>query len=175
VGEDAHVPHVVVLWRDVPVTDERDLRRRVLVEPAGARRPERGEPVELVAVVRIGEGAAVRHVQAPHAHPAAGGAERTGLRLGVLGPAGLTREADLHVVDAHPGQDRDAVPLRVPDVGDLVAEGVEHHLGELVVAALGLLQRDDVDVAALQPGRHPVGPAADGVDVPGRQAHGNRA
>ena len=53
------------------------------------------------------------------------------------------------------------------DVRDLVAQGVEHHLRELVVPALGLLQRDDVDVTALEPGRHAVGAAADGVDVPG--------
>jgi hypothetical protein len=52
-------------------------------------------------------------------------------------------------------------------VRDLVAEGVEHHLGELIVPALGLLQREDVDVVPLQERRHPVGPAADGVDVPG--------
>jgi hypothetical protein len=63
----------------------------------------------------------------------------------------------LDVLDPHPGQDRHSVPLRVAHVRDLVTQRVEHHLGELVVPALGLLQGDDVDVAALQPGGHPVG------------------
>ena len=175
VGEDRHVPHVVVLRRDVPVADQGDLRRRVLGQPAGSRRPQGLEPLELVLQVRVGQRAAVGHVQAPHPHAAAGGAERP--RLGrrvqplLRRPGRHAREADLDVLDAHPGQDRDPVPLRVADVGDLVPDRVEHHLGELVVPALGLLQRDDVDVAALQPGRHPVGSAADGVHVPGRQAH----
>jgi len=54
---------------------------------------------------------------------------------------------------------------------DLVAQRRERTLGELVVAALGLLDGQDVDVAAFQPRGDPVGPGADRVDVPGRQAH----
>ena len=54
VGEDRHVPDVVVLRGDVPVADQRDLGRRVVGQPAGRRRPQRLEPLELVLQVRVG-------------------------------------------------------------------------------------------------------------------------
>ena len=56
-------------------------------------------------------------------------------------------------------------------MGDLVAERLEPVVGELVVARLGLLQGEHVDVAALQQGLDAVDAGADGVDVPGGDAH----
>ena len=56
-------------------------------------------------------------------------------------------------------------------MGDLVAEGLSRSVGELVVLGLGLLDGEHVDVAALQPGLDAVDAGADGVDVPGRDAH----
>jgi hypothetical protein len=56
-------------------------------------------------------------------------------------------------------------------MGDFVAHRTELERRELVVAALGLLQRDDVDVGPFQPVGEAVDATADGVDVPGRDAH----
>ena len=58
-------------------------------------------------------------------------------------------------------------------VGHLVAEVLEPVVGELVLAGLGLLEGEDVDVAADEPVGHAVDPGADGVDVPGGDAHGS--
>ena len=80
-------------------------------------------------------------------------------------------EADLHVVEADAGGDGDAVPLVEAVVGHLVAERLEPVEGELVLARLGLLDREHVDVGALEPGRDAVDAGADGVDVPGGDAH----
>ena len=72
---------------------------------------------------------------------------------------------------ARPGGDGHPVPLRGTHVRHLVAGGLEEQGGKLIVPAFGLLHGQDVDVAAPQPREHPVGAGADGVDVPGRQAH----
>ena len=137
--------------------------------------PQRSKPFQLVSVVRRIHGAAVGHVQAPHPHPAAGRAQRPGLRrrfdLRLVTPRRLTLEADLLVIDAHPRRDRHTVPLVEPAVHHLVADRGERHGGELVVGALGLLHRQHVDVGALQPVRDPVDAGADGVHVPGGQPH----
>src|SRR5690606_4418210 len=63
------------------------------------------------------------------------------------------------------------VPLVEAAVHDLVAERRERHGRELVVGALGLLHRQNVDVGALQPNGDAVDPGADRIDVPGSQAH----
>src|SRR5690606_8961391 len=129
------------------------------------------QPLQLVGVVRVVDLAAVGDVQAPHPHPAAHGAERAGLRLRRVAPAGLSGEADAHVVQPHPGGDRDPVPLRQPVVGDLVAEFGEDLGRELVVPALRLLEGDDVHVAPLQPGGDALAARPHTVHIPRRQSH----
>ena len=149
--------------------------RRIVGQPLVRRIPQRGKPFQLVSVVRRIDGAAVGHVQAPHPHPAAGRAQRPGLRrrfdLRPVTPRRLTLEADLLVVDADPRRDRHTVPLVEPAVHHLVADRGERHGGELVVGALGLLHGQHVDVGALQPVRDPVDAGADRVHVPGGQPH----
>jgi len=56
-------------------------------------------------------------------------------------------------------------------VGNLVAECLEAVVGELLLGGLGLLDGQHVDVSTLEPGLDAVDPGADGVDVPGRDAH----
>ena len=90
--------------------------RRIVLEPACGGIPQRGKPIQLVGVVRILQGAAVGHVQAPHPHAAAGRAQRAGLggrgsSSGLLLQVGWPVEADLDVVQADPRRDRHAVPL----------------------------------------------------------------
>ena len=58
--------------------------------------------------------------------------------------------------------------------GQLVARGFEGFDRELVGAALDLLHCQGVDVLTLQEGQDAVDAGADGVDVPGGQAHGSR-
>ena len=176
--EEADVPHVGVERCDVPVADECDLRRRVARvarDPGRSLGPEPVEPGELVLVVRIVELAAVGYVQAPHPDPGARRPERAGLdhRLGTV--PRLPREGGLDVGQAHPGDDRDAVPLREAEGGDLVPGRLEDPPWELLVLALGLLQREHVRAGAFQEGNGTVCPRADRVDVPGRQPHADQA
>ena len=70
-----------------------------------------------------------------------------------------------------PADDRDAVPLVVADRGDVVAQHGQPHQRQLVLAGLGLLHGEHVDVVALQERLDAVDPAPEGVDVPGRDAH----
>jgi hypothetical protein len=56
-------------------------------------------------------------------------------------------------------------------VGHLVAEGLEPLERELVLAGLGLLDREDVDIGAFEPGCDAIDAGPDGVDVPGGDAH----
>jgi len=69
----------------------------------------------------------------------------------------------------------DKMPLPEAEVRNLVAHCAELESRELVVAALRLLQRHDVDVGSFHPVGEPVDAAADGVDVPGRDAHAAEA
>ena len=66
---------------------------------------------------------------------------------------------------------RHAVPLVDAGDGDVVAEGLQAHQRQLVLAGLGLLQREHVDVVALQERLDAVDAGAEGVDVPGGDAH----
>ncbi len=79
---------------------------------------------------------------------------------GGLAPGRLTGEAGLDLGDADTADHGHAVPLVVAGGRDVVAEGGEAHHWELVLARLGLLQREHVDVVALQEGLDPVDPAA---------------
>ena len=141
------------------------------VEPAARGRAQPGQPVELVDVVRVVGLAAVGDVERPDAHPAAGGADRAGLGGRGVAPPGHVGEADLDVLEADARQQRDAVPLVEPGDGDVVAEGLQAHQRQLVLAGLGLLQREHVDVVSLHERLDAVDAGAEGVDVPGRDAH----
>ena len=88
--------------------------------------------------------------------------------------AGHALEADLHVLEADPAEDRDAVPLAGAGGGDLVAQRLQAHQRQLVLAGLGLLQGEHVDVVALEQGLDPVDAGAERVDVPGSDAHGGK-
>ena len=141
-----HVEDVLVERGDVPVADQRG----VPALPPGRGLAEPAQPLELVDVVRVADLAAVGHVQRPQPDPAAGRPDRAR-----LGRRGVTErrhvgEADLDVLEAHPADDRHAVPLVRAGRGDLVAQGLQPHQGQLVEAGLGLLQREHVDVVALQ-------------------------
>ena len=57
------------------------------------------------------------------------------------------------------------------DRRDLVAQRLQPHQRQLVLAGLGLLQGQHVDVVALEEPLDAVDPAAEGVDVPGGDAH----
>ena len=174
-GEELHGPHVLVLRGDVPVPHEGDPGLRLGPHPAAGRLPERRQPRQLVLVVGVGDLTPVRDVQAPHAHAAVDDvpphrrAQRAGLR-GVP-PGGHALEPGGDVVEPHARGDGDAVPLVVPVVRHLVAQGLERGAGELLVPALGLLHGEHVHPGPLQEGGDPVDAGADRVDVPRGELH----
>ena len=145
----------------------------VLGDPAAGRRAQPRQPLELVDHVRVVERATVGDVERPDPHAAAGGADRPRLRRERVAPVGHPVEPDLDVLEPDP-RDRCATPFHW-----LTGRGgpprsrapSNRSLGELVVLALGLLDGEHVDVAALQPGLDAVDAGADGVDVPGGDAH----
>ena len=85
--------------------------------------------------------------------------------------AGCPANPTCDVLEPDAGDDGHAVPLDEAVVGHLVAERLEPLDRELLVLALGLLDGEHVDVAALEPGLDAVDAGADGVDVPGGDAH----
>ena len=104
--------------------------------------------------MRVGQAAAVGHVQAPDAHAAAGSANRA--RLQHLGLAGLAEvrlviEAALHVFEANSGGDCHAIPLIQAKVRNLVAHEFEEVEGEGFVLGLGFLQGEHVNVVFFEP------------------------
>ena len=125
--------------------------------------------------MRVADLAAVGDVDAVDAHAAARRRDVAGLRelldLLVLGEPRLAGEARDHVVEADAGNDGHAVPLVEAVVGDPVAELLEARRGELMVAALGLLHGQDVDVVALEQPGHPLETGAGGIDVPDANTH----
>ncbi len=58
-----------------------------------------------------------------------------------------------------------------PTWANLVAQGPEPVVGEVLVRCLGLLDGQDIDLSTLQPRLEAVDPGSDEVDVPGRDAH----
>ena len=139
---------------------------------------ERGEPVELVGVVRVIQCAAVRHVQAPQAQAFDRRADRARLdgKVGAvvaLQEPGLPGEADLDILDRQARRDRDAVPLVESVQNHLVAGVLERLHRELLGLALDLLEGDDIDVLAHHPVEGSGIARADRVDVPGGDAHGS--
>ena len=104
--------------------------------------------------MRVGQAAPVGHVQAPDAHAAAGRAD--GARLQNLGLAGLAEvrlviEAALHILKAHAGGDRHAVPLVQAKVRNLVAHEFEEVEGKSLVLGFGLLQGEHVNLVFVEP------------------------
>ena len=182
--EGAHVPHVFVQGRDVPVADQRDARLGV-GEPAASLLGEVREPLQLVGVVRVRELSAVGDVQTPDRHRRGlsvlggkraarvdGDAERSSFDHGRFTKGGLGGEVVLDVQDRQARGDGDAVPLVESVDGDVVSGCLEGFDGELVGAALDFLHGQHVRVRALQKGDDAVDARADGVDVPGRKSHG---
>ena len=167
VGVGRHVEDVLVLRGDVPVADERD----VVAAPGVGGRPELGQPVELVVVVRVVDLAAVGHVQRPDPYAATGRAEGPRLHAGRLAPRRLAGEADLDVLQADAAEHGDAVPLVQARDGGVVPQCLQAHQWQLVLAGLGLLQREHVDLVPLQQRLDPVDPRAQRVDVPGGDPH----
>ena len=80
-------------------------------------------------------------------------------------------ETDRDVLQADSGHDSHAVPLIESVHRDLVAGGRELQCRELIIAALGLLEQQHVQVVALEQADDAVDTGADGVDVPGRDTH----
>jgi hypothetical protein len=125
-------------------------------QPGGLPQPR--EPVELVDVVWVVDLAAVGDVERPDPDAARHGPD--GPRLGIDGvaPPRHPGEPDGDLLEADAADDGDAVPLVVADGRDVVAEGLEPHQRQLVLASLGLLDGEHVDLVALQEGLDAVDP-----------------
>ncbi|GMA28806.1 hypothetical protein GCM10025874_20590 [Arenivirga flava] len=165
---------------DVEVTAQGDGLARMRRLPVAHVALQGRVPVELVGVVRIGERAAVGHVQAPQPHAVDRGAERARL-LGLVRPlraleeAGHAGERRLHILDRAQAGDRHAVPLVEAVHRQLVAGVLERLRRELLRLALDLLHEQHVHALALQELDRAADPGADGVDVPRGDAHGPNA
>src|ERR1041385_1574649 len=57
---------------------------------------------------------------------------------------------------------------------DVVAERLQRFPGENIVGAFDLLKANDVGSPLFEPGLEPVHALADGIDVPGGDAHGKK-
>ena len=152
--EVVDIPHVGVFGGDVPVTDQGELRLRVSSQFVVHVLTQRLHPAELVVHMRVGQAAAVGHVEAPDAHAAAGRTDSA--RLQHLGFAGLAEvrlviEAALHVFEANSGGDCHAVPLIQAKVRNLVAHEFEEVEGEGFVLGFGFLQGEHVNVVFVEP------------------------
>ena len=182
--EGAHVPHVLVQGCDVPVADEGDAGPGIL-QPAAPLLGEVCQPLEFIGVVRVGEFAAVGHVQAPDRHrrglPLLGGkdagrvdgdAECAGFDDGRLTEGGLGGEVVTNLEDRQARGHGDAVPLVETVDCNVVAGLLKGLCWELVRAALDFLHGEHICVRALKEGDDAVDARADGVDVPGRKSHG---
>ena len=71
---------------------------------------------------------------------------------------GLAVEADLDLLEPDPAQQCDAVPLVEACDRGVVTQGLQAHQRQLVLARLGLLQREHVDVVSLEQRLDPVDP-----------------
>lgn len=113
---------------------------------------------------------AVGDIQTPHADAATGRADRPRLKH-VSKMRLIVGKGSGNIFEPDPGDDSNAIPLIDAEMGDLVAEFVQPVEGELFLLTLRFLDRQDVAVGAFEPGRNPVDSRADGVDVPGSNAH----
>ena len=166
-GELQDIEHVGVQRSDIPVPHQGS----VLARPGFRGLAQFRQPFELVVKMRIVDLAPVRHVQRPHPHPATDRTQGPRFRQRGLAETGHVRESVGDLAQAHPADDRDAVPLVGARGGHLVAHPLQTHEGELILARLGLLERQYVDLVSLQQLLHPIDPGTHGVDVPGGEAH----
>ena len=126
------------------------------------------EPHEFVEVVRIVERASVGNVDRPAPDTSAGRGDEAGL---IERGRDRATETPLHIVDADPTGDRNAVPVVDAVVNDVVArlgEGIER---KVVVTALGFLQKHHVGCPVGRPRNDLIDPGADRVDVPRGDPH----
>jgi hypothetical protein len=129
---------------------------------------EAREPVELEGVLGAVEGLAVGHVDVDDAHALDGRGDHAALGVGLVAV-----QAPLHVLDrqAEAGADAHAVVALLAEDRALVADLFEGLHGEERVLDLGLLHADHVGRGAGEPGGELFHAGADGVDVPGGDAH----
>ena len=126
-------------------------------------------PGELVGIFVAVGGIAVGQIDAGHPHHLAVGLDE-GLDIArrlVLDEAGQALGLDGHGMA---GEDGDAVVALLPDDREVVAEVLELQPGEALGLAFDLLEQDDVRLGLAQPVEHEPDPAADRIDVPGRDA-----
>jgi hypothetical protein len=166
VRELGGVPHVSIGRSHVEVAA--DCQRPVVAQLTGEDLAQGAQPLEFVGVVRMLGLTAVRHVDRPQPHAGAGRSDRPGLRLG---EARLARQPldDLGESDAR--RQRHPIPATQAVDSDLVAQGLNGVVGELVVGALGLLHAHHVGADLLQPLDEAGNAGGDRVDVPGRDPH----
>ena len=118
--------------------------------------------------MRVVERASVGNVDRPAPDTSAGRGDETGL---IERGRDRATETPLHIVDADPTGDRNAVPVADAVVNDVVArlgEGVER---KVVVTALGFLQKHHVGRPVGRPRDDLIDPGADRVDVPRGDPH----
>ena len=125
----------------------------------------------LVGVVRVVGLAPVGDVERPHPHPATGGPIARSAAAGSPYGGMSAKPASTSSSPNSSPQQRDAVPLVDPRHRDLVAERLETHQRQRVLARLGLLQAEDVDVVALEEGLDAVDAGAEGVGFQVADAH----
>ena len=136
--------------------------------PRGAQRVE---PGDLVVEVRITERTSVGDVERPDLDAVAGSPEGTSFRSRRVAPLRHAVKALPDVGQPDPRGDRHAIPLVVAERRHVVAERLETHHRPLVVASLGLLDRQHVDLVPLDQSLDPTDPGPDRVDVEGGDAH----
>ncbi len=168
VDEVGRVPHVGVGGSDVEITAGEYRRGRQGLFQAC---PQRGEPRDLVGVVRIVHRPPVGHIKRPDPDAATrrGQCPRFWLR-----EAGTIGEPAFDVAQADPGEDRYPVPPAVSVMCDGVAAAEEIFIEELeegVVGELGLLEADHVRLDSVQPFDQTRLPCLRRVDVPCRYPH----
>jgi len=174
VDEEVDVPHVLVEGRYVPVTHQGHLGTRVLRDELLGVGLQALQPLEFVGHVFVVQGTAVGDVEAPDADSGAGCCHGAGLLdrvLARLAEGGLVQERPLNVLQPHAGGDGNSVPLVYAEVGHLVAHALKEFPREVVVLAFGLLDGQDVAVAALKPGLNAVGAGTERVHIPGSYLH----
>src|SRR5215469_8050112 len=132
---------------------------------------QRGEPLELVLIVLRAGSAPVRDIDSVDADAIAAGRHRARLLVGEAGTAWQPLD---HVVEASAGQDRDAVPARLPVHGGLISTGFKlraEQFGECVVIKLEFLHAHHIGLALIEPRQQSWHALLDGIHVPGCDPH----
>ena len=138
----------------------------VVVEEGFGAGGEEGHPAEFVGVAFVAARVAVREVEVADCDAVGFDFDVAGLGV-VVGQAG---EGAVGYGDGDAGENGDAVvAFLADDVCGVAGEGVGWELGLL---ALDFLQEQEVGLSAGEPGGDVGFALADGVDVPGGDAHG---